>query len=307
MSPVLKLFQELVEETRNRRLDFGHRASGVVLFRAVAAAMASYLPKIVAAEVRGDVWRSKLKGINQSLAVCNAALSCGWVNFGVMRLYGDDSLKRLLDAVVTVAVTMPIDGALEYAKLGETFFSTLKTLFEHHMEALLLLPPDRFFALLGALKKGVAQSASKGGGRGRDTVSSESARAVEHFASFCYTEGRKSGETAQRLKTHVAARPTIFKEFLKLLLDTMLYTERTNTYTLARPMFSLILVASDDWGQVKADLAAGQTPEVQSKLAASFRMLQHTDLRPNLEAFNVKLFARLLLAFKVDVLGYLAV
>ena len=87
----------------------------------------------------------------------------------------------------------------------------------------------------------------------------------------------------------------------------MLYTERTNTYTLARPMFSLILVASDDWGQVKADLAAGQTPEVQSKLAASFRMLQHTDLRPNLEAFNVKLFARLLLAFKVDVLGYLAV
>ncbi len=55
------------------------------------------------------------------------------------------------------------------------------------------------------------------------------------------------------------------------------------------PVFTLVLVAPKDFENVKAELVAKQPEENQSRLVEAFKVLSHSDIRPNLEAFNVKL------------------
>lgn len=127
-TPVLKLFAELVQN-RSQRLQFDVSSpNGILLFREASKIICSYgksniklslLPnlffltqfsgsRILNIEVPKDqTYPLKLKGISICFSMLKAALCGSYVNFGVFRLYGDETLDNALNIFVKLLLSIP--------------------------------------------------------------------------------------------------------------------------------------------------------------------------------------------------------
>lgn len=107
-TPVLKLFAELVQN-RSQRLQFDASSpNGILLFREASKVICSYGNHILNVEVPKDqIYPLKLKGISICFSMLKAALCGSYVNFGVFRLYGDETLDNALNTFVKLLLSIP--------------------------------------------------------------------------------------------------------------------------------------------------------------------------------------------------------
>lgn len=121
----MKLFAELVQN-RSQRLQFDVSSpNGILLFREVSKIICSYGKNylifflfnfnvfflgshILNVEVPKDrMYPLKLKGISICFSMLKAALCGSYVNFGVFRLYGDESLDNVFNIFVKLLLSIP--------------------------------------------------------------------------------------------------------------------------------------------------------------------------------------------------------
>lgn len=132
-TPVLKLFAELVQN-RSQRLQFDISSpNGILLFREASKVICAYgtdflgsitsFPfvtfihnqynliagnRILSLEVpKNQEYPMRLKGISICFTILKAALCGNYVNFGVCKLYGDETLENVLDIAAKLILTIP--------------------------------------------------------------------------------------------------------------------------------------------------------------------------------------------------------
>lgn len=97
-TPILKLFAELLH-CRTQRLQ-GNVSSpmGILLFREASKLICIYGNRILHMDVpRDKQYPMRLKGISICFTILKNALGGNYVNFGVFKLYGDDTLDNVLN------------------------------------------------------------------------------------------------------------------------------------------------------------------------------------------------------------------
>lgn len=145
-TPVLKLFAELVQN-RSQRLQFDASSpNGILLFREASKVICSYGNHILNVEVPKDqIYPLKLKGISICFSMLKAALCGSYVNFGVFRLYGDETLDNALNTFVKLLLSIPQSDLLVSSTFYLLYRPNLNTFFR---ETTFKCYPGRDFFLL---------------------------------------------------------------------------------------------------------------------------------------------------------------
>lgn len=140
-TPVLKLFAELVQN-RSQRLQFDISSpNGILLFREASKVICAYGKdspsaltqflysitdflffysgsRIMNVEVpKNQHYPLRLKGISICFTILKAALCGNYVNFGVCKLYGDETLENVLDVAAKLILTIPQSDLLVSTKM----------------------------------------------------------------------------------------------------------------------------------------------------------------------------------------------
>lgn len=124
-TPVLKLFSELVH-CRSQRLQ-GNVSSpmGILLFREASKLICIYGNRILHLDVpRDQQYPMRLKGISVCFTILKNALGGNYVNFGVFKLYGDDTLDNVLNIAAKMIMSIQQSDLLVCFKV-KFFFAQL--------------------------------------------------------------------------------------------------------------------------------------------------------------------------------------
>lgn len=118
-TPILKLFSELVQN-KSQRLQFEVSSpNGILLFREASKVICCYGNRILTLEApKGQRYPMKLKGIAICFNILKSALCGNYVNFGVFKLYGDDTLENVLNITTKLILSIPQSDLLVKCCLG---------------------------------------------------------------------------------------------------------------------------------------------------------------------------------------------
>ncbi|VVC45633.1 Hypothetical protein CINCED_3A018331 [Cinara cedri] len=112
-TPLLKLYAELALN-RSQRLQVDVSSpNGILLFREASKVVCTYGNNILNLDVQQDMmYKKKLKGISICFSMLKAALCGNYVNFGVFKLYGDDTLENALNIFVKLLLSIPLSDLM---------------------------------------------------------------------------------------------------------------------------------------------------------------------------------------------------
>jgi len=132
-TPLLKLYAELALN-RSQRLQVDVSSpNGILLFREASKVVCTYGKhflnfkfykqynnkyfftgnNILNLDVPQDMlYKKKLKGISICFSMLKAALCGNYVNFGVFKLYGDDTLENALNIFVKLLLSIPLSDLM---------------------------------------------------------------------------------------------------------------------------------------------------------------------------------------------------
>jgi len=300
MIALLKCMGEIVTNT-SQRASFGNNsAQGILLFReaaSVAHAFASSPPRTLSPSA--DLYKERYKLVACCLRIIKESLSGGYVNFGVMALYGDSALQLSLDACLTTLLSVPIEDTLSYPKLSTCYFSSLETLFNEHMAYMAEKDPGTFMKLLEILFGGIQADLP---------VSSFSSQAIDHITTYIVTNRETTDQskagTVSALQLHLSSNPRLLPDLTAKLFELILFGAQGSMWAVTRPVLSLFLADESVFHNYRQHLLGTQSPENQGRLGDCFdRLLM--DLDPSLDIANRDRFAQRLANFRSNVREFL--
>jgi exportin-7 len=177
-TPLLKFFEELVNN-KNARIVFDNISpNGIILFKEASRVLLAYGNRLLASPMPPpqDLYPARYKGMAIALRVLTNALDGNYVNFGVFTLYGDkvghlvsggfsahlfdvllelQALDDALDTAMKLILSVPKDDLLTYPKLSTAFFAFLYIVIRNHIGNVAALPPVLFNEIVMSLLEGV--------------------------------------------------------------------------------------------------------------------------------------------------------
>ncbi|KAE8744901.1 hypothetical protein FOCC_FOCC008466 [Frankliniella occidentalis] len=300
-TPVLKLFTELVQN-RSQRLVFDVSSpNGILLFREASKIICSYGQNILNVEVsKEQMYPMKLKGISVCFSMLKAALCGSYVNFGVFRLYNDEALDDALKTFVKLLLSIPHTDLLDYPKLSQTYYLLLDCLAQDHMSFLATLEPHVFLYIMSSISEGLTAI---------DTMVCTGCCAtldniVTHLFKQLIQKGKKprrgvqpsSDMFLQVLELH----PEILQQILSTVLNTIMFEDCRNQWSMSRPLLGLILLNEEYFNQLRENIVRSQPPDKQASMAQWFENLMD-GIERNLLTKNRDRFTQNLSMFRRDI------
>lgn len=86
-------------------------------------------------------------------------------------------------------------------------------------------------------------------------VCGQAAAALDHLSTTYVRSAKKDTPTANALRRHVSAQPSLFEELAKMLFSILVFGESPNQWTLARPLLACVLAAELIRPEVRSDTA----------------------------------------------------
>uniref|UniRef100_H2ZGH7 Uncharacterized protein n=1 Tax=Ciona savignyi TaxID=51511 RepID=H2ZGH7_CIOSA len=157
-TPVIKMFGELVLN-RGQRLNFDVSSpNGILLFKEASKLICTYGARIlsIGETSKEQLYSHRLKGISLCFSLLKNALSGGYVNFGVFRLYNDRTLEDALNVFVKLVMSVECNHLLEYPKLSSAYHTLLELVVQDHMNFVCSLPASVIYHILSTVTDGLA-------------------------------------------------------------------------------------------------------------------------------------------------------
>jgi exportin-7 len=169
------------------------------------------------------LYRERYKPLAACLACVREALAGGYVNFGVLQLYGDPCLTVLLDTTLGLVLSVPTEHALAYPKLAKPYFALLEALFASHLPFLAAKDQATFSRLLEVLYAGLQALEAP--------MSTHASYAMDHLASYLFAHrdapagspGSVDADATLLLRDHCAANPRLFPDLTAKLFEQLLF------------------------------------------------------------------------------------
>uniref|UniRef100_A0A7M5UYT3 Importin N-terminal domain-containing protein n=1 Tax=Clytia hemisphaerica TaxID=252671 RepID=A0A7M5UYT3_9CNID len=306
---VLQLARELTQN-RSQRLNFDVMVpNGVLLFRLISKTLVTFGSYLVTlTNVPTDqLYDVKIKPILLCFSMLRAALAGGYVNFGVLRLYGDDALENALGMFIKLLGSIEQKDIMEYPKLGKSYYTLIEVVVEHHIDQVCKLDPQMFLHIISTLSEGlVAIDLS---------ISTGCCAALDHIVTFLFTnwqKATKSGNPMNELAEHPALkilelRSEIFQQMLATVVNIVMFEECRNMWSMSRPLLGLILLNEKVFTVLEERITQVQeNAEKQQKMATYFRDLMD-GVERSLSAKNRDRFTQNLSSFRSNVKAMLGV
>ncbi|XP_075159155.1 ran-binding protein 16 isoform X3 [Haematobia irritans] len=327
-TPVLKLFAELVH-CRTQRLQ-GNVSSpmGILLFREASKLICIYGNRILHLDVpRDQQYPMRIKGISVCFTILKNALGGNYVNFGVFKLYGDDTLDNVLRIAAKMIMSIQQNDLLEYPKLASSYFNLLNCLSQDHISFLAGIEPGAFVYILESLSKGFTALDS--------TIYITCCAILDSIISFIFKQLQLKSEL-KNLKKHTVKKFLIhfyisvstfpnkklrsltpenarFLEVVKMnsellqnmmstLLNNVMAEDCKNQWSMSRPLLVLILLYEDYFRSLKENILRAQPLDKQQIMAQWFDDLMN-GIERNVSVKNKEKFIHNLSSFRRDVVN----
>eukprot|EP00949_MAST-11_sp_MAST-11-sp1_P000320 g320.t1 len=197
-TPVLKLIADLVHN-RSHRIVFSPSSAGAYLLcRSACECVTTYMAALSQTVANADsstIYQSHFKGMGLCMRILSRLLQGSYVNFGIMELYGDNSLIVARNAVLQLALSRPAEELLSYTKTTSAFFDFAEALAENDVHAIVSMPTpalQRFMQLVElTVRRSIHEAAS-------------AASIIESIASSCFEcekFARENGSEASAAET----------------------------------------------------------------------------------------------------------
>jgi exportin-7 len=303
-TPVLKLFAELVQN-RSQRLQFDVSSpNGILLFREASKIICSYGSRILNVEVpKEQTYPLKLKGISICFSMLKAALCGSYVNFGVFRLYGDETLDNALNIFVKLLLSIPQSDLLDYPKLSQTYYVLLECLAQDHMSFLSTLEPQVFLYILSSISEGLTAL---------DTmVCTGCCATLDHIVTYLFKQLTQKVYPGKKQRVGLAPssdmflkvlemHPEILQQILSTVLNVIMFEDCRNQWSMSRPLLGLILLNEDYFNQMRESIIRSQPPDKQAAMVQWFENLMD-GIERNLLTKNRDKFTQNLSMFRRDI------
>jgi exportin-7 len=288
---LLKFLAEFVLN-RNSRIAFGSNSvNGILLFKETSDLLCAYGTRIAGVAIRKNPYDEKYKGIHIAMTALSRSLSGNYCNFGVFKLYNDNSLIKVLDVVIRLALTIPLEDVIAYTKLCKSYFGLLEILFSNHTEMIVSVETPIFLKLLASLEEGIKLEDLG--------LSSQICAALDHLCTYYYTQVKKNTPQAQLLQKHLKQNQDVFPRILAQFFNMIMFQECGNQWSLSRTMLSLIVINPVFFEQLKQQIATsiGGGEERQQKIREAFdKLMQGVEM--DLESKNRDKFTGNLITFR---------
>ncbi|XP_055712629.1 ran-binding protein 16 isoform X2 [Phlebotomus papatasi] len=305
-TPILKLFAEFVHN-RSQRLHFDVSSpNGVLLFREASKVICTYGSRVLTLEVhKNQEYQMRLKGMSVCFLMLKSILCGNYVNFGIFKLYGDDTLDNVLNTTVEMILSIPHNHLLEYPKLSQSYYVLLECLAQDHITFLATLEPRVFLYILESIAEGL---------KALDTmVCTGCCSTLDHIVSYIFKQlaNKVSTFPGKKIRREVAAQndtflkvmelhPEILQNILSILLNIIIFEDCRNQFSMSRPLLGLILLYEDYFRQLKANIIQNQPIDRQQTMAQWFDNLMD-GIERNLHTKNRDRFTQNLSLFRRDI------
>ncbi|VVC45632.1 Armadillo-type fold,Armadillo-like helical,Importin-beta, N-terminal domain [Cinara cedri] len=299
-TPLLKLYAELALN-RSQRLQVDVSSpNGILLFREASKVVCTYGNNILNLDVQQDMmYKKKLKGISICFSMLKAALCGNYVNFGVFKLYGDDTLENALNIFVKLLLSIPLSDLMHYPKLSQTYYGLLECLAQDHMEFLSTLEPQVFLYILSSISEGLNALDM--------SICTGCCTTLDHIVTYVFKQLLLKGKKVRRrmqqvneiflrtLETHLG----VFRQILQTVLNIIIFEECRNQWSMSRPLLGLILLNEEYFNQLRDIILQSQPIDKQPAMAQWFEMLME-GVERNLASRNRERFTQNLSSFKKE-------
>ncbi|KAM8718287.1 hypothetical protein ACLKA7_000989 [Drosophila subpalustris] len=306
-TPVLKLFAELVHCRTQRLAGNVSSPMGILLFREASKLICIYGNRILHLEVSNDqLYPMKLKGISICFLILKNALGGNYVNCGVFKLYGDDTLHNVLEIIAQLILSIRQSDLLEYPKLASSYYNLLNCLSQDHVTYLAALEPRAFVYILESLTKGLAALDS--------AIYISCCTILDSIVSYIFKQlqlkistfpnkklRRLTRENSQFLKV-VELNSDLLQSMMSSLLNNVLAEDCRNQWSMSRPLLVLILLYEDYYRSLKETIIRSQPVEKQQTMAQWFEDLM-LGIERNVSSKNKEKFTQNLSTFRRDVVN----
>ncbi|XP_037051893.1 ran-binding protein 16 [Bradysia coprophila] len=302
-TPVLKLFSELVQN-RSQRLQFEVSSpNGILLFREASKIICCYGTRILALDVPKDKqYPLRLKGISVCFIMLKAALCGNYVNFGVFKLYGDDTLDNVLNIAAKLILSIPQSDLLEYPKLSQSYYLLLECLAQDHISFLATLEPNVFLYILESISEGLTALDT--------TICTGCCSTLDNIVSYIFKQLVPTFPTKKLRRNNLPENdmflkvmklhPEILQRILSTILNVVMFEDCKNQWSMSRPLLGLILLYEDYFRSLKENIIRVQAIDKQQPMAQWFDNLM-TGVERNLLVKNRDRFTQNLSFFRRDV------
>mmetsp|Transcript_3867 Transcript_3867/g.5404 ORF Transcript_3867/g.5404 Transcript_3867/m.5404 type:complete len:1062 (+) Transcript_3867:120-3305(+) len=298
MTSLLKFAAEFVFN-RGGRITFDTSSvNGILLFREISKIVVTYGSRVLTFNPTQDLYNAKYKGISLCLLCLTRTFNGNYINFGVFDLYGDPALAGALDISLKLILAIPLSDVLAYPKLQKIFYGYLEVLCNNHTAQLARVDTSVFVSILTAIKEGL------------DTLDvnivTSCCVCLDKLVSYSLSTNAKGKDVASvnLMKRHVAESAEMMCSLMSGLLRKILFEECPNLWSLSRPLLSLILLHTEFFTKLQAQLIELQPADVRPQLQKNFTELM-TEVQSNLEYTNRDKFSQNLNAFVQEIKKYI--
>jgi exportin-7 len=184
----------------------------------------------------------KIKGISICFNILKCSLSGGYVNFGIFQLYSDPALNNVLEIFVKLLVTgFQHNDLVIYSKLSQNYYALLETLSADHISFVSMLEPNIFMYILQTISDGLNSVLDS-------AVSTSCSSALDHIVTFLFKTLRTKHQQQQqqqqlsKLVQFYQQQPSIFQQVLNSVINTIVFEDCRNQWSMSRPLLGLILL-----------------------------------------------------------------
>ncbi|GAB0087135.1 ran-binding protein 16 [Sergentomyia squamirostris] len=315
-TPILKLFAEFVHN-RSQRLQFDVSSpNGVLLFREASKVICTYGSRVLTMEVhKNQEYQMRLKGMSVCFLMLKSILCGNYVNFGIFKLYGDDTLDNVLNTTVEMILSIPHNHLLEYPKLSQSYYVLLECLAQDHITFLATLEPRVFLYILESIAEGLkALGSMTFPSNFTDTmVCTGCCSTLDHIVSYIFKQlaNKVSTFPGKKIRREMVAQndtflkvmelhPEILQNILSIMLNIIIFEDCRNQFSMSRPLLGLILLYEEYFRQLKANIIQSQPIDRQQTMAQWFENLMD-GIERNLHTKNRDRFTQNLSLFRRDI------
>ncbi|KAI6660989.1 Exportin-7-like isoform X3 [Oopsacas minuta] len=267
--PILKLLIEIGTSRCQRLTPEITSPNGFLLFKELSRAIFCYGSQILNFNdfPPDKIYEYKLKGFTSCFNVLKVGLNGGNCNFGVFQLYNDPSLENALQTFIKMIISISLDQLLQYPKLTVAYFNTLEVLCSDHIEFISPLDNQVIFYILSSLAGGIKSS---------DTLMCTGCcQSLDNILSHTFKQANKKvpSTTGAHLVRNIQQCKGLLQEILSSILNTVMFEECRNQWSMSRPLLSLILIDPEYFQRYQKRVIELQPTELRTRMDKCFEQL----------------------------------
>ena len=294
--PVLKFIADFALNKSQRIVFDSNSPNGLLLFREAVKVLSAYGQRMLQRPSNfpyKDIYEEKYKGIGAALALYTNTLGGGYANLGVFELYGDTTLQVSMSTALSLCLSIPLNDLSAFIKSLKSVYTFTELVTKSHMSSLMQIGPGKFAHVLRALEDGLTSFDT--------SIGLSCCVAVDNICSYaiqCSADNVDDFTAVQTIINNQEVRASLSR-LLALLNHLSVSGEFASTWSLSRPFLSLILLANNEFLQLRNSVILQQiTPERRQLVESCYNDLM-SGINQTLSTKNRELFTKNLYQFGI--------